>query len=81
MSDSPAIALVQGDATGIGPELMAKLLATDGIQDSAQILIFSDAEVFQRGCEIAELETHLRCAAAAVDHSRLSPAAAKGVQA
>jgi len=56
MSDSPAIALVQGDATGIGPELMAKLLATDGIQDSAQILIFSDAEVFQRGCEIAELE-------------------------
>ena len=33
---------------------MAKLLATEGSQDSAQILIFSDAEVFQRVCEIAE---------------------------
>jgi 4-hydroxythreonine-4-phosphate dehydrogenase len=53
VSARPAIALVQGDATGIGPELMAKLLATDGIQESARILIYSDRAVFERGCEIA----------------------------
>jgi 4-hydroxythreonine-4-phosphate dehydrogenase len=49
----PAIALVQGDATGVGPELMAKLLALDDVRDSARILIHSDLQVFTRGCELA----------------------------
>ena len=52
----PSIALVQGDATGIGPELTAKLLAIDEIRDSANILLFSDRRVFEAGCEVAGLQ-------------------------
>ena len=57
MTYRPRIALVQGDPTGIGPELMAKLLSLDGIQASARIVILSDLRVFERGCEIAQI-TH-----------------------
>jgi 4-hydroxythreonine-4-phosphate dehydrogenase len=52
----PTIALVQGDATGIGPELCAKVLALDEVREAANIVLFSDAEVFARGCETAGLE-------------------------
>ena len=52
----PTIALVQGDATGIGPELMAKLLALDSVRESARILIHSDEQVFRRGCEVAQIK-------------------------
>jgi 4-hydroxythreonine-4-phosphate dehydrogenase len=52
----PRLALVQGDATGIGPELMAKLLDNAALRESAQIVIFSDARVFRRGCEVAGIE-------------------------
>lgn len=49
----PTIALVQGDATGIGPELCAKVLALDEVRDAANIVLFSDPDVFARGCDIA----------------------------
>ncbi len=49
----PTIALVQGDPTGIGPELMAKLLALDEVRDAANIVIFSDRRVFESGCRVA----------------------------
>ena len=51
----PTIALVQGDATGIGPELCAKVLALDEVREAANIVLFSDSAVFARGCEIAGL--------------------------
>ena len=50
--DRPSIALVQGDACGIGPELTAKLLALDEVRESAKILVLSDRRVFEAGCEI-----------------------------
>ncbi len=49
----PTIALVQGDPTGIGPELMAKLLALDEARGAANIAIFSDRRVFEAGCRTA----------------------------
>ena len=49
----PAIALVQGDACGIGPELTAKLLAIEEVRESARILVFSDQRVFEAGCAVA----------------------------
>ncbi len=49
----PTIALVQGDPTGIGPELMAKLLALDEVRGAADIAIFSDRRVFDAGCRVA----------------------------
>ena len=49
----PSIALVQGDAAGIGPELMAKLLDIREVVNAANIVIFGDRRVFEQGCRIA----------------------------
>ena len=47
------IALVQGDAAGIGPELMANLLNIEEVVQAANIVIFSDIRLYQSGCKIA----------------------------
>jgi len=49
----PTIGLVQGDACGIGPELMAKLVASEDIRERARILILSDRRVFDAGVAVA----------------------------
>ncbi len=56
----PAIALVQGDAAGIGAELMAKLLSIDEVVQAANIVIFGDRRVFEQGCEVADLSPVVR---------------------
>jgi len=56
----PTIALVQGDAAGIGPELMAKLLALPEVRDAANILVLSDKRLFEAGCETAEQTIDVR---------------------
>ena len=63
----PSIALVQGDAAGIGPELMSKLLSIQEVRDSADIAIFSDKRLYDYGCEIAgqQPEVHV---VAGIDH-------------
>ena len=67
----PTIALLQGDATGIGPELLAKLLDFAEVRDAAKILIISDRRVFENGCRIAgvDLETRLISAVDEADFS------------
>ena len=54
------IALVQGDAAGIGAELLAKLLDDEQVQARADILIVSDERVFRAGCEVAGLSPPVR---------------------
>lgn len=49
------IALVQGDAAGIGAELMSKLLDDEQLRLRASILVISDARVFRAGCEVTGL--------------------------
>ena len=49
----PIIVLLQGDATGIGPELLAKLLAIEEVRGAARILVISDRRVFEAGCRVA----------------------------
>jgi len=61
----PTIGLVQGDACGIGPELMAKLLAAEDIRERARILILSDRRVFDAGAAVAGHTPELREIAAA----------------
>jgi len=56
----PTIALVQGDAAGIGPELMAKLLALPEIHEAANVLVLSDRRVFDAGCATAEQSLDVR---------------------
>ena len=66
-SVKPTIALVQGDAAGVGPELMTRLLDLDEVRERAKILIVSDARVFRAGCEVTGLEPSIREIAAVAD--------------
>jgi len=44
-----------GDPAGIGPEVVAKLLAEAGPQAQAEIFVIADREEFRRGAEIANV--------------------------
>ena len=54
------IAIIPGDPSGIGPELVAKLLHDDHVQQSADILLVGDAHLWQRGAAQAEIKLALR---------------------
>jgi 4-hydroxythreonine-4-phosphate dehydrogenase len=45
----PRIGIIPGDPGGIGPELIAKLLAEDGVRDQADILLIGDRHLFEMG--------------------------------
>lgn len=47
------IALIQGDAAGIGPELMVKLLRQDHLRQSANILVIGDPRLMRSGETVA----------------------------
>ena len=49
----PKIGIIPGDPSGIGPELVAKLLASDGVTDNAEILLIGDGHVFDQGAKVA----------------------------
>ena len=51
----PRIGIIPGDPAGIGPELIARLLATDSVAETADILLIGDAHVFEAGAKIAGL--------------------------
>ncbi|MCW9710457.1 4-hydroxythreonine-4-phosphate dehydrogenase PdxA [Avibacterium sp. 21-586] len=51
----PTIALLLGDPAGIGPELVAKLLAQDKYREQANILIIADENELRKGMDIAQL--------------------------
>ncbi|WP_299632273.1 4-hydroxythreonine-4-phosphate dehydrogenase PdxA [uncultured Roseobacter sp.] len=55
----PRLAIVPGDPSGIGPELIAKLLQEDGVCVAANILLVGDAHLWQRGAEQAGVEVPL----------------------
>ena len=63
----PTIALVQGDAAGVGPELMTRLLDLEDTRERANVLVVSDARVFRAGCEVTGLEPPIREIAAVED--------------
>jgi len=56
----PVIAVTFGDASGIGPELVAKLLARPDIRAAAQIVLVGDAWVWNRGQGIAGTNTEVQ---------------------
>ena len=55
----PKLAIVPGDPSGIGPELIAKLLSEDGVREAADIILVGDAHLWQRGAEQAGVEVTL----------------------
>ena len=49
----PRIGIIPGDPSGIGPELIAKLLSEPETSDAADILLIGDGHVFDAGAAVA----------------------------
>jgi 4-hydroxythreonine-4-phosphate dehydrogenase len=54
IAEKPTIALLLGDPAGIGPELVAKLLAIEDICRQANIFLIADKDEFLKGQQIAK---------------------------
>lgn len=68
----PRIAIVPGDPSGIGPELIAKVLNQDGVQEAADIVLVGDSHLWQRGAEQADLEVPLNTVSEVADQPGLT---------
>ena len=55
----PRIAIIPGDPSGLGPELIAKLLNDEGVTDSAHIVLVGDEHVWSQGAAQADLPVAL----------------------
>ena len=53
---TPAIAVILGDPCGVGPEVVAKLVAFEDILARARIVLVADREVFRAGQKVAGVE-------------------------
>src|SRR6266849_820100 len=53
--DRPTIGLMLGDRNGIGPELVAKLLADRAATAGADVTVVGDPAVFERGIAAANI--------------------------
>jgi 4-hydroxythreonine-4-phosphate dehydrogenase len=56
----PVVAVTFGDACGIGPELVAKLLARPDAQDAATMVVVGDPWVWDEGQRVAGTSTALK---------------------
>ena len=55
-SDSrPRLAIVMGDATGIGPELVAKSLANEETYQLCQPVVIGDARVMNQALQLTKV--------------------------
>lgn len=52
-SIKPTVAFAMGDPAGISAELAAKLVASDEFRDGANLVVFGDLRILQRGAEVA----------------------------
>ena len=48
----PKIAIIPGDPSGIGPELIARLITSEGVREAADILLIGDRHVLEAGMAI-----------------------------
>ncbi len=65
--ERPKVGLLLGDPTGIGPELVAKLLKEEDICEWARVLVIGDCRVFEMGQKIANVEVDCRVVEKASD--------------
>ena len=59
LSMRPRLAVVPGDPSGIGPELIARLLAMPAVLPMADVLLVGDAHLWRRGAEQAQVPLRL----------------------
>ena len=57
-SRKPKIAMVLGDPAGIGPELVARLLADPATGAAADLLLIADQPELERGMQAADMDPH-----------------------
>src|SRR3546814_2271106 len=55
----PTIALFTGDPAGIGPEIVAKVLADQEVLQAANLLIIGSRPVLEKGMQAAGVATEL----------------------
>ena len=60
ISEKPTVALTLGDPAGIGPELMAKLLARRDVVERAKVVLVGDAWLWEQGRAIAGVSVSTR---------------------
>lgn len=60
MTHKPRIAIVPGDPSGIGPELIAKLLNEQGLEDKADLLLVGDEHLWRQGAAQAKVQIPLK---------------------
>src|SRR5271165_1488020 len=60
ISEKPTVALTLGDPAGIGPELMAKLLARRDVVERARVVLVGDAWLWEEGQAIAGVSVATR---------------------
>ena len=60
MSTPPRIAIIPGEPAGVGPELVARLLAEPGVAGTASVLLVGDRHVFERGRQQAGADWTVR---------------------
>src|SRR6202000_2578463 len=60
----PRLALLMGDCTGIGPEIVAKVLAQGEMAKHARLLVVGDARVLELGIRDAKAKFEWRRGAA-----------------
>ena len=56
----PTVAVLLGDPTGIGPELVAKLLASPEPRQQANVLVVGDRRIFEVGQQVAKVRIPYR---------------------
>ena len=59
MLEKPKIGIIPGDPSGIGPELVAKLLSDPDVLSVAEILLVGDTHLFEQGAAQAGVELSL----------------------
>ena len=55
----PRIGIVPGDPSGIGPELIAKLLTDETVPEQANLLLIGDRHLWKKGAKQANLPLEL----------------------
>jgi 4-hydroxythreonine-4-phosphate dehydrogenase len=76
---TPIIAVTMGDPAGVGPEIVAKLLAGDAVHAGARPFVIGDAHALARAAELAGVALDVRTIAAPGD-ARPRPGTAEVVQ-
>ncbi|MGH6898339.1 MAG: 4-hydroxythreonine-4-phosphate dehydrogenase PdxA [Geminicoccaceae bacterium] len=59
MSGVPRVGLLLGDPSGIGPELVARLVAGGQLDPAVATIVLAEPRVLARGAEVAGVELHL----------------------